>query len=31
MNSTNMIGVADVETKNQQDIKPVYLERVAFI
>lgn len=31
MNSTDMIGVADVKTKNQQDIKPVYLEALTLV
>jgi len=31
MNSTNMIGVAQVEETSQRDIKPVYLEAMALV
>ena len=31
MNSTDMIGVAQVEETNQRDIKPVYLEALTLV
>ena len=31
MNSTNMIGVAQVEETSQRDIKPVYLEALTLV
>ena len=31
MNSTDMIGGAEVESKNQQGIKPVYLEALTLV